>query len=156
MDVVKIRKATIDDYSSIINLYKQLYDAEKVFDNNLIRTYKVDEKQEKEIKKRIRSRKEIFLVSEIDSKIVGLVDGYILESIYYKEKVAYLDHLCVDKKHRNNEIGTLLIKEFCDISKKKGAKFVKLNAFEGNKNAVSLYKKLGFKKYSAYYINEIQ
>ena len=150
-----IRRVNIDDYNSVIELYKQLYDAEKVYDSNIIDKYIVDEKQEAKIKKRIKSRKEIFLVTEKDNKIVGLIDGYIIESIYFKEKVSYLDHICVDKKYRNDQIGTKLINEFTAISKKKGAKYIKLNAFEKNNKAVNLYKKLGFKEYSIYYINEI-
>ena len=90
---LNIRKVNIKDYNSVINLYKQLYDVEKVFDDNLIDEYKVDEKQENKIKKRIKSRKEIFLVAEIDNKVVGLIDGYIIESLYYKDKVSYLDHI---------------------------------------------------------------
>ena len=150
-----IRKVTIEDYDKVVDLYKQLYDAERIFDNNLKKSYEIDEKQEKIIKKRIKSRKEIFLVAEIENKIVGLIDGYLIDSIYHKEKVAYLDHLCVDKKYRNREIGTRLIKEFDNKAKKRGAKFIKLNAFENNIKAVNLYKKLGFKEYSIYYMKEI-
>ena len=42
-----IRKVNINDYKDVINLYKQLFDAEKFFDDNIVRTYKVDEKEEK-------------------------------------------------------------------------------------------------------------
>ncbi len=42
-----------------------------------------------------------------------------------------------------------------NIVKKKGAKYVKLNAFESNIPAVSLYKKEGFEKYSVYYMKKI-
>lgn len=150
-----IRKVNIDDYKDVINLYKQLYDAEKVFDDNIERTYIVDEKEEKKIKKRIKSRKEIFLVAEIDNAIVGLIDGYIIENRCYKEKISYLDHLCVDEKYRNNDIGSKLIEKFSEISKNKGAKYIKLNAFEGNRPAVSLYNKHGFEIYSIYYMKKI-
>lgn len=152
---MRIRKATAEDYSDIIILYKQLHEAEKEFDDNLVNECIIDEKQEKIIKNRIKSRKEIFLVAEIEDKVVGLIDGYIIDSIFFKEKIAYLDHICVDKSHRNNKIGTALIKEFQNISKKKDAKYVKLNAFEGNAKAINMYKKLGFKEYSLFYINKL-
>ncbi len=152
---MNIRKVNINDYKDVINLYKQLFDTEKFFDDNLVRTYKVDEKEERRIRKMITSRKVIFLVAEIDNKIVGLIDGYIIESIYFKEKISYLDHLCVDEKYRNNEIGSKLIEKFSEISKKKGAKYIKLNAFEENTPAVSLYSKLGFKNYSICYMKKI-
>ena len=152
---MNIRKVNINDYKDIVNLYKQLFDSEKKFDDNIVRTYKIDEKEEKRIKKSIKSRKGIFLVAEIDNKIVGLIDGYIMESIYYNEKISYLAHLCVDEKYRNKEIGSKLIEEFSEISKKKGAKYIKLNAFEENIPAVSLYRKHGFEKYSIYYMKKI-
>lgn len=152
---MNIRKVNINDYDDVANLYTQLFDAEKGFDDNIVDTYSIDEKVEKIIKKRIKSRKEIFLVAEIDNKIVGLIDGYIIESICYKEKVAYLDHICVDKNHRNNDIGSKLIEEFSKKVEKKGAKYIKLNAFEENIPAVSLYRKHGFEKYSIYYMKKI-
>lgn len=152
---MNIRKVNINDYEDIVNLYKQLFDSEKKFDDNIVRTYKIDEKEEKRIKKNIKSRKGIFLVAEIDNKIVGLIDGYIMESIYYNEKISYLAHLCVDEKYRNKEIGSKLIEEFSEISKKKGAKYITLSAFEKNIPATNLYNKHGFESYSVYYMKKM-
>lgn len=152
---MKIRKVNIEDYLEVINLYTQLHDAEKEFDDNLVEELIIDENQEKKIKRRMKSRKEIFLVAELENKVVGLIDGFIIDDIFFKEKIAYLDHICVDKKFRNNEIGTKLIKEFQKLSQKKGAKYVKLNAFVKNINAIKLYEKFGFKEYSRFYVNKI-
>ena len=69
--------------------------------------------------------------------------------------MAYLDCLCVDKASRKQGIGKKLIDEFSSIVKKKGTKYVKLNAFENNTPAVSLYKKEGFEEYSIYYMKKI-
>ena len=152
---MKIRKVNIEDYLEVINLYTQLHDAEKEFDDNLVEELIIDEEQEKKIKKKMKSRKEIFLVAELENKVVGLIDGFIIDDIFFKEKIAYLDHICVDRNHRNKEIGTKLIKEFQKISQKKGAKYVKLNAFVKNINAIKLYEKLGFKEHSSFYINTL-
>ena len=152
---MKIRKVNIEDYLEVINLYTQLHDAEKEFDDNLVEELIIDEKQEKKIKRRMKSRKEIFLVAELENKVVGLIDGFIIDDIFFKEKIAYLDHICVDRNHRNKEIGTKLIKEFQKISQKKGAKYVKLNAFVKNINAIKLYEKFGFKEHSRFYVNKI-
>ena len=152
---MKIRKVNIEDYLEVINLYTQLHDAEKEFDDNLVEELIIDENQEKKIKKKMKSRKEIFLVAELENKVVGLIDGFIIDDIFFKEKIAYLDHICVDRNHRNKEIGTKLIKEFQKISQKKGAKYVKLNAFVKNINAIKLYEKLGFKEHSRFYVNKI-
>jgi ribosomal protein S18 acetylase RimI-like enzyme len=73
----------------------------------------------------------------------------------FKVKVKNLKGMCVDKKVRKQGIGKKLIDAFSDIAKKKGAKYVKLNAFENNIPAISLYKKEGFEEYSVYYMKKI-
>ena len=152
---MKIRSAKIDDCDAITSLYKQLYDTEKAFDDNLINEYILDDKQLKSIRKKIKSRKEIFLVAEMDQKIVGVIDGYIIDSIHYKEKVSFLEHLCVDKKYRKKRIATELIQEFSHKSKEKGATYIKLYAFEKNSNAIKLYNKLGFVESTILYNKKI-
>ena len=152
---MKIRSAKIDDCDAITSLYKQLYDTEKAFDDNLINEYIIDDKQLKSIRKKIKSRKEIFLVAEMDQKIVGVIDGYIIDSIHYKEKVSFLEHLCVDKKYRKKRIATELIQEFSNKSKEKGALYIKLYAFEKNRNAIKLYNKLGFEESTILYNKKI-
>ncbi len=154
-----IRKAKKSDIDDIIRLADQLRKTEAPLDktkNIKEDSYLSDIYREKELKY-ISSRKKIFLVAEIDKKIIGYVNGYIVENpdIYYREPVAYLDCLCVDKVSRKQGIGKKLIDEFSSIVKKKGAKYVKLNAFENNTPAVNLYKKEGFEEYSIYYMKKI-
>ena len=152
---MNIRKAKIEDYDKVMELYKELYDAEKIFDKNLSSTYNVSEKQKEEIQKRIKSRKEIFLVAEEDDKIIGLIDGYIIDNSNHIEKVGYLDHLCVNKKYRKLGIGENLIQEFSNKMKNKNVTYLKLNAFEKNLPAIALYEQLGFEEYSIYYMKKI-
>lgn len=152
---MNIRKAKIEDYNQIIKLYKELYDTEKVFYTNLCKEYDISDKQRIKIEKRIKSRKGIILVAEEEEKIIGLIDGYIIDSIYYVEKVGYLDHLCVDKSYRNLGVAKKLIEDFSSRMKKRNVSYLKLNAFENNEPAVNLYKKLGFKEYSIYYQKSI-
>lgn len=154
---MNIRKAKIGDYEQIMELYQQLYDAEKIFDSNLDNEYKMLEsnKQIKKIKKRIKSRNNIFLVAEKDEEIIGLIDGYLIDSDCYKEKVGYLNHLCVDRKYRRKGVALALIEMFKKYMKKIDVSYIKLNAFSDNLSAVNLYKKLGFKEYSIYYQSKL-
>ena len=150
-----IRKAKIQDYDQIVKLYKELYNAEKKFDVNLSQTYNLSSKQEVKIKNRIKSRKQLFLVAIDQEKIVGLIDGYILDNDNHIEKVGYLDHLCVDKSYRGLGIANKLIDSFAEKMKSKNVSYLKLNAFEANIPAINLYKKLGFKEYSILYQKKI-
>lgn len=150
-----IRNAKIEDYNQIVELYNELYDIEKVFDINLSKTYIISDKQKNIIEKRIKSRKEIFLIAEENEKIIGLIDGYILDNNHHIEKVGYLDHLCVKKDYRKLGIAKKLIDDFSIKMKNKKVGYIKLNAFENNIPAINLYKKLGFKEYSILYQKKI-
>ena len=157
--MLNIRKAKKSDIDDILVLADQLRKAEVPLDKtkNLKEdSFRTERYREIQLK-HISARKKLFLVAESDEKIVGYVNGYIVRNaeMYYKEPVAYLDCLCVSKTYRKRGIGKNLIDEFCKIVKEKGARYVKLNAFENNIPAVNLYKKEGFEEYSVYYMKRI-
>lgn len=154
MTVRKAKKSDIDD---IIRLADQLRKTEAILDKNLKDdAYLSDVYRERQLKY-ISSRNKIYLVLELDGKLIGYVNGYLVENndVYYKEPVAYLDCLCIDKSVRKQGLGKKLLDEFINVAKKKGIKYVKLNAFESNIPAVNLYKKEGFEEYSVYYMKRI-
>ncbi len=154
--MINIRKAKKDDFNGILKLAEELYRTEVPFDKNLNKNYYNNQKAKDTLKKSILSRKKIHLVAIDNNDIIGYIDGYILDKEeVYIQKVAYLDHLCVSPNYRKQGIGKLLMDEFTEIMKKQDVKFIKLNAFENNISAVSLYKKEGFKEYSIYYMKEI-
>lgn len=155
--MVNIRKAKKADFNKILKLAKELHEAELPFDKNLNKNYYNNKKEIKDLKKSISSRKKVVLVAESDNDVIGYVNGYLMDKEEaYIEKVAYLDQLCVSEKCRKQGVGKMLINEFTKIMKEKNAKFIKLNAFENNIPAVSLYEKEGFKEYSIYYMKEIK
>lgn len=150
-----IRKYKRSDFENVFKLYLALDDSEDKFDSNLVPSKKILEEDRKEVMKRLNKRSTICLIAENDGVMCGVIDGYIIESIYYKEKVSYLDHLYVIDKYRRKKVGQSLIEEFTKIAQQKNAKYLKLNAFENNIPAVNLYKKLGFEEYSIYYSKKI-
>ncbi len=154
--MILIRKAKISDFDAIFDLCKQLWEAELPFDSNIKKDYYETEEAKKEVLKAIRARKKLILVAEKNHNVVGMVDGYMDSKCkYYDQKVGYLDHLCVHKNHRKQGIGKLLMDAFSEKMKEKGAKFIKLNVFRENEQAVSLYEKENFNEYSLYYIKKL-
>ncbi|MBE5819475.1 MAG: GNAT family N-acetyltransferase [Clostridiales bacterium] len=153
--MVKIRKVKKSDFYDVFNLYKELYLAECPFDDNLNINYYETKESKNKVLKSIKSRKKTFLVAEEKDKVIGFVDGYMLNYSQYIHKVAYLDHLCVNINYRKRGIGKLLINSFEEKMKEQGAKFIKLNAFSENHAAISLYKKEDFSQYSVYYLKTI-
>ena len=132
--MIIIRKAKLSDFDAIFDLRKQLWETELPFDPNIKKDYYETEEAKREVLRAMRARKNIFLVAEENHKILGIVDGCMDGNCkYYIQKVGYLAHLCVDKNHRRQGIGKLLMDAFSEKMKEKGAEFIKLNAFRENK-----------------------
>ncbi len=146
-----IRKAETKDFDSILKLQLELEDTEVKFDSNLIeRCYETNEGKKRLIK-RIKSKSQVFLVAESNNEIVGFIDGRIMEeAIWYKEKVGILEHICVKKENRRNNVASNLLKEFESRIINMGAKYIQILAFPNNKPAMDLYKKFGYEMYSIY------
>lgn len=157
MNNLVIRKAKKTDFEPILNLAKQLWDAEKGFSSNLKDDYYANPKARESLLKDISKRKSIFIVVEIDKNIVGFAYGYVKDNNdFYKEKIGYLDKLVVDEKHRRKGIAYYLMEEFSKIIKEKECAYLELNAFEKNTPAVECYKKYGFEEYSIFYMKKIR
>ena len=65
-----------------------------------------------------------------NNQVLGFIDGEVIEpSIVYYDKVAFLNHICVDKKYRRKGIGDLLFLAFQDEVAKQNAKYIRVLAF---------------------------
>ena len=152
---ILIRKASINDFDDIQNLSLQLEEAELPFDSNLKENCNLDDRLIEKTKKNLDDNEKIYLVAEINNKIIGFVDGEILNQWFYKEKVAMLNHICVDKQYRNNGVAQCLLEEFEEITRLKGSKYLRLNAFSQNAPAINFYAKNEFSEYSVIYQKKI-
>lgn len=92
----------------------------------------------------------------MNNEIVGFIDERIMdEAIYYKEKVVILEHVCVKKENRRNNVASKLLKKFESRLISMGAKYIQILAFPNNKPAMDLYKKFGYYMYSVYLSKKI-
>ncbi len=139
--MIKIRKAKRKDFEDFLKLKKESI---KEY-SNLIKE-KINAKEEqikKEFYKMISSKNNIVLVLNNDKNLIGFLIGSIIKNIW--QNSGYIDDVFVLKKFRKNRLASNLIKEFIKILKVKGIKKCRLGANIKNKNALKLYKKLGFK-----------
>jgi len=90
------------------------------------------------LKSKIYKNPNSILVAEIENKVVGNV--FIIEDGWS----AFIFHLCVNKKNRNNQIGMELLKHAEKILKKRKVKQISTYV-RGNKKAQNFYKKEGYK-----------
>ena len=91
----------------------------------------------------------IHLVSEGKGKINGYLEGHTIKFSGFGG-FGEVWELVILKKERGKGIGTSLIKKFMDICKKKGIYHIMISTSKSNKEAIKLYKKIGFKKSKTY------
>ena len=148
MERVIIRKAILQDLTSIQELNDNLFELEfNNFDDTIKREWAL-EKDGKEYFEHMINNKIVF-VAQIEEKIVGYLAGGICEQIsYIKENFAELDNMCIDEKCRGFGIGTLLIQEFKNYCRDKHIQNIKVTASAKNNNAIQFYIKNGFEDYN--------
>jgi ribosomal protein S18 acetylase RimI-like enzyme len=142
MDIKElIRKATKKDLREFKDMRKESMkffskiSGEKIFLS--------DQGIKKEFEMYLTKRAMVLLILEMEKKVIGYM-GYMIKKNKYKN-FAYLNDVFIKKDFRKKGYGKLLVKEFIKISKEKGVEKMGLGVRIENKNAIKLYKKLGFK-----------
>lgn len=116
----------------------QLNDLEKCFS---FWDFEYDFEKRDRIEREIIDEKRVMYAHVLDGKYIA---GMSLQQL--ENNTAYLSYLVVKKDCRNNGIGTEMIKYACQLSKKNGNHYIKLNVDIDNCVAKELYRKLGFVK----------
>jgi GNAT superfamily N-acetyltransferase len=138
--MINCRIAKIEDIKELCRLLNQLFTQEAEF--------LPDEKaQERGLKKIIldESKGEIFVASR-DGEIVAMVNILYTVSTALGAKVAILEDMIVDKRHRGQDIGSSLMDFALEYIKAKGCKRITLLSDSDNFKAHKFYEKQGFVK----------
>ena len=150
-----IRPAKKEDIEQIYNLFLELYKEEDnsakktaKFLKNLRKKRKDFEKSvKKELLKGIRERNSIYLVAEIDNKLVGYCYGQFTKTkdpFFKPSTIGYLHSIIVNRKFRGKGIAKKLHQEIIEWFKKKKCSTIYLEVFVNN-SAISLYKGWNYK-----------
>ena len=139
---IKIRQATKNDSSIVNSFLTRLIHDEKKYDININEQCVVNCLYEN----LIPNANNCILIAEDEDEIIGYLYGYI-EDIGdgYINSKAQLEAMFVDEKYRNIGIGTMLINNFKIWLKSNKVKYLEVKVCNGNKSAITLYNKNGFK-----------
>ena len=94
----------------------------------------------------IRKGKAVFLIAEYNSTVVGTTE--IDLGIWRQSHIGHLG-ITIKKGYRGVGLGGYLMREIIKLAKKElepKPKIIKLDVFPGNKPAIALYRKCGFKR----------
>lgn len=124
LNEIKIEKMTSSDIEDIAFLEKECF-SEPWSDESL--------------KAELKNNHSHFLVAQDKGKVLG----YIGSHCYSGE--CYISNVAVFREFRNQNIGSMLLKNLIDFMKNK-CDFISLEVRKSNISAIKLYEKFGFKK----------
>lgn len=124
---MKYRDFTLDDFDSVIDLWKR---AGLI----LSRSDRIEG-----LEKKLKRDSELFFVVEEDGRIIGAVMGC------YDGRRGWINHLAVDPEYQGRNIGRAIIKELEKRFKKLGCEKVNLLIEKNNCKVQGFYENMGFK-----------
>lgn len=139
MKSIKIRKANKKDLDEILNLLYQLQRPKpKTSSENIA--------FRKRILQYLGEKDKKIIVSECNSKVVGLVSTMLLPRLNRTKLELYIPELVVSENHRGSGVGKSLIKSCISMAKKKKCFRIRLESGNQRKGAHQFYKKIGFEQ----------
>lgn len=139
-----IRFANVNDINEIINLFYEL-DTDAI--NSQPNHFQRGERTFEYLSGIINDEKSDFLVSEINSEIVGFSLLYEKEvkglSLLVPCKYTYIQDLIVKRKYRNQGIGSKLIDKSKEWAKNHKSEYLRLSVLPENKDAQHFYTRHG-------------
>lgn len=142
---VIIRKAKEEDFKQLHKLIMQVH---KIHVEERRDMYKdVDPLNFEEFKNELLDTNNIYLVAEIDKKVVGLCFAQIKKisnnKIMKDREILNISDICVDKDERRKGIGEKLYSQVLQIGNEKNIDSIELMVWGFNKNAIKFYEKIG-------------
>ncbi len=120
---LKIRPYRAGDARAIVELSSHYFPAARI--------------DEEEIRRRI-SKRIVYLVAELDERVVGFID------VKVREKDVYIYGIAVQPEFKEKGIGSQLLEKVVQIAKKEGKGALVLTVKESNTRAIQFYSKRGF------------
>ena len=137
---ITYRTATVEDIPILCTLLHQLFSKEVEFTPDITH-------QTKGLKMIIEDERigEIYVACK-EGEIVGMVNILYTVSTALGERVALLEDMVIDEKHRGEDIGSSLLEYVLTCTKEKGIRRVTLLTDADNLSAHRFYEGMGFSK----------
>jgi len=133
---ISIRTAKKND---MLTVYEQICDLEnKILKmNDFRKTFNIN----------VSNKNIIYLVAEVNKKeIIGFISCHIQKLLHHENDVAEIQELYVNRKHRQQGVGKLLINQVLEKLKFKNIESFEVTAQNKRKKTHDFYSNVGFKQ----------
>lgn len=137
-ELVKIRKADVNDYSVCLPLFTILYhgdigpDFKQTFEGF------------------VNNRNSVVLLAECSNKVIGILVGSYHLDIDWEGRIAKIGALIVDEAYRKKRIGRKLVACFITMARRERCKAIRSRVNVKNVVAQKFHESLGFVKANIY------
>ena len=150
MKDIIVRKMCINDFNQVHKLVEQVH---KLHLNERKDIYRnVDPLPLDEFKKYLREHQYFCFVAEVNDVIVGEIISEIKEvkedGIFKQRRLLFIEDICIDKNYTRKGIGSKLCDMAKQLARKENVSSIELNVWAFNKNALDMYKHIGFSEQS--------
>jgi len=149
---ISVRKATVDDYSSLCELFDE---GDALHRDHLPRIFQEPSGAAREqdyYSELIADENVALLVAEVGERLVGFVHAMMRDApafpIFVPRHYALVDGIVVSAGFHNQGIGRILMDKMQEWAIAKGANSIELNVYEFNTSAISFYERLGYQTFS--------
>lgn len=146
---IKIREAIANDYEELCGIYSELDEYHRLNHPELFIKPVDCSRAIEYISETINDNNKVIFVAEIETKIIGFAECYILKSsnfpVIKKREWIQLDNIAVKKDYQNCNIGSLLLEKVLEWAKIKKVNRIELKVYSFNINAIEFYSGKGFK-----------
>ena len=149
---IRIRKATIDDYNYLFELFDEV---DALHRDHLPHIYQKPggAAREQDYYAGLIADEHVGLwVAETGEKLVGFIHAIVKDSpvipILVPRRYAIVDNLVVRSEFHNQGIGRILMDRVQEWAIANGATSIELNVYEFNEAAISFYERLGYQSLS--------
>jgi ribosomal protein S18 acetylase RimI-like enzyme len=132
---IRIRSANEKDVQTLVFLAEEFIPGETD-----------DEKRIEVLKRALTNPDYELLVAEIEARIVGFIDQWIIYDFTHGAKLSYIHNLYVSSKHRRKGVASVLLQEVIKNARNMGVAEIHVTTRFDNKLAINLYKKHGLVK----------
>jgi len=145
-----IREAATEDFESVFALVLELRDhfrdGHKPIDSGVVRdTYR-----------RFLDHKDQYIfVAEVEGKVAGLLNMFIVDSLYENKPSAYIDLLIVTSGHRGRGLGRMLMDEALARAVERDCCEIGVDTTNDNEGAIRFYRDCGFNQSSVMFEKQL-
>ncbi len=161
MAKINIRKAKLKDLNTLVKLNTELLRHHLKFEKELDALAPPKKRKpamEKKVRQRIYSKNSLAIVAEESNQIVGYLTASIKQKPeYFKiNKYGHIHQLFVRPGFRNKGLGKALFKEAEKFFKKKGLKWLEVDASVKNLPTKKTYNALGMRGFETIMVKKVQ